>query len=58
MAKKTYIRAVGYPQPAFDIWLAKCKADATWRTHGVAGCGHDIMVDKPDELTELLIGAA
>jgi pimeloyl-ACP methyl ester carboxylesterase len=58
VAKKTYIRAVNYPQPAFDKWLAQCKADATWRTHGVDGCGHDIMVDKPDELTELLLGAA
>jgi pimeloyl-ACP methyl ester carboxylesterase len=57
VAKKTYIRAVDYPQPAFDKWLAQCKADSSWRTHGVEGCGHDIMVDKPDELTELLIGA-
>ena len=30
----------------------------TWRTHGVEGSGHDIMVDKPDELTELLSAAA
>jgi len=58
VAKKTYIRAVNYPQPAFDKWLAQCKADATWRTHGVEGSGHDIMVDKPDELTDLLLGAA
>jgi pimeloyl-ACP methyl ester carboxylesterase len=58
VAKKTYIRAVNYPQPAFDKWLAQCKADATWRTHGVEGSGHDIMVDKPDELTALLLGAA
>jgi pimeloyl-ACP methyl ester carboxylesterase len=58
VAKKTYIRAVNYPQPAFDTWLAQCKADPTWRTHGVEGSGHDIMVDKPDELTELLIAAA
>ena len=56
--KKTYIRAVGYPQPAFDKWLAQCKADPTWRTYGVENTGHDIMVDQPDVLTELLIGAA
>ena len=58
VAKKTYIRAVDYPQPAFDKWLAQCKADATWRTFGIEKCGHDIMVDRPDELTEVLIGAA
>ena len=56
--KKTYIRAVGYPQPAFDKWLAQCKADPTWHTYGVENTGHDIMVDQPDVLTELLIGAA
>jgi len=58
VARKTYIRAADYPQPAFDRWLAQCKADASWRTHEVRGCGHDVMVDKPDELTELLLGAA
>ena len=58
VAKKTYIRAVEYPQPAFDKWLAQCKADPTWCTHGVTNTGHDIMVDQPDQLTELLIGAA
>ncbi len=58
VAKKTYIRAVDYPQPAFDKWLAQCKADPTWRTFGIEKCGHDIMVDRPDELTEVLIGTA
>jgi pimeloyl-ACP methyl ester carboxylesterase len=58
VAKKTYIRAADYPQPAFDKWLAQCKADPTWRAHAVTGCGHDIMVDKPDELTDLLIASA
>jgi pimeloyl-ACP methyl ester carboxylesterase len=57
VAKKTYIRAQGYPMPGFDKWLAQCKADPTWRTHSI-DCGHDIMVDRPDELTELLIAAA
>src|ERR1700742_4943621 len=58
VAKKTYIRALGYPQPAFDKWLAQCKADSTWRTHDVENTGHDIMVDQPDALAELLVGAA
>jgi pimeloyl-ACP methyl ester carboxylesterase len=57
VAKKTYIRASGYPMPSFDKWLAHCQADRTWRTHSI-DCGHDIMVDRPDELTELLIAAA
>jgi hypothetical protein len=59
VAKKTYIRALGYSLPSFDKWLAQCKADPTdptWHTHSI-DCGHDIMVDRPDELTELLIAA-
>jgi len=56
VTKKTYIRALGYPMPSFDKWLEQCKADPTWRTHGIDS-GHDIMVDRPDELTELLIAA-
>jgi pimeloyl-ACP methyl ester carboxylesterase len=58
VAKKTYIRAGGYPMPAFDKWLTQCKADPTWRTHSVANTGHDVMVDQPDALTELILGAA
>jgi hypothetical protein len=57
VANKTYIRALGWPMLNFDKCLAQCKADPTWRTHSVE-CGHDIMVDRPDELTELLIAAA
>ena len=57
MTNKTYIRALGWPMLNFDKWLAQCKADPTWRTHSIE-CGHDIMVDRPDELTELLIAAA
>lgn len=56
VAKKTYIRAAGYPQPLFDKYMAKCKSDPTWRVHGIES-GHDIMVDKPDELTEQLLAA-
>ena len=48
VAKKP-IRAVNYPQPAFEQRPAQCKASPPWRTHGVEGSGHDIMVDKPDE---------
>ena len=55
VAKKTYIRAVKYPQPAFDNALAQCKADKTWRTFEAPGSGHDVMVDAPDWLTETLL---
>jgi pimeloyl-ACP methyl ester carboxylesterase len=57
IARKTYIRAKGYNNPALDLALASVKADPTWRCHEVA-CGHDVMVDMPDRLSELLRQAA
>lgn len=55
--KKTYIRASGYPNVSFDKAYARVKADSTWRTYEVP-CGHDVMIDEPDRLTEILIEVA
>ena len=56
IAKKTYIRASAYPQPAFDKALAECKADKTWKTlEAPNDCGHDVMVDAPQWLVERVI---
>jgi pimeloyl-ACP methyl ester carboxylesterase len=55
VAKKTYIRAAKYPQPAFDKALAECKADKTWRTFETTTAGHDVMVDTPDWLVEVML---
>ena len=57
IAKKTYIRAASYASPGFDHSLAKVKADPTWRSISLQ-CHHDVMVDMPERLTELLIEAA
>ncbi len=57
IAKKTYIRAPDYVNPGFDAALARAKADPTWRTYEVA-CGHDVMVDMPERLTEILLEVA
>jgi pimeloyl-ACP methyl ester carboxylesterase len=57
VAKKTYIRAASYPQPIFDKYLAICKADRTWRTFEIP-CGHDVMVDMPERLAEVLVEVA
>ncbi len=54
VAKKAYIRAASYPQPTFDKYLAICKADRTWRTFEIP-CGHDVMVDMPERLAEVLV---
>jgi hypothetical protein len=57
VAKKTYIRAAAWPQEAFDRYLAACEADPAWRTF-VLPCGHDIMVDMPERLAEVLVEVA
>jgi len=53
IAKKSYIRAANYPNPGFDKALARAKNDPSWRTYGVP-CGHDVMVDMPERLAEIL----
>jgi pimeloyl-ACP methyl ester carboxylesterase len=52
--KKTYIRAPQYPQPAFDAFYRAKKADPSWQTYEAA-CGHDVMVDAPGWLSEILL---
>jgi pimeloyl-ACP methyl ester carboxylesterase len=58
VAKKTYIRAPNYPQPAFDQAFAECKTDKSWRTFETTAAGHDVMVDAPDWLMEVLVEAS
>jgi hypothetical protein len=53
--KKTYIRAAKYPQPAFDRALAECKADKSWRTFETGEAGHDVMIDAPGWLVDVLL---
>jgi hypothetical protein len=57
IARKTYIRAKGYNNPAFDRAMATVQSDPSWRCYDVV-CGHDVMVDMPERLTELLLQAA
>jgi len=57
IGKKAYIRAAAYPNPGFDKAYARVKADRSWRTYEVP-CGHDVMVDMPERLTEILLEAA
>ncbi len=57
LAKKTYIRAPVYAQPSFDKAYAAKQADPSWRTYEVP-CGHDVMVDMPERLAEILLEVA
>ena len=55
--KKTYIRATAYASAIFEMHFQTLKSDRSWRTYGVP-CGHDIMVDMPDRLVEILLEVA
>jgi hypothetical protein len=52
IAKKAYIRAASYPNQPFDHGLATARARG-WRTYEVA-CGHDVMLDQPERLADIL----
>jgi len=57
IVRKTYIRAKGFDSPVFDQTLAKMKTTPGWKTYEVPS-GHDVMVDMPDRLVEILIEVA
>jgi pimeloyl-ACP methyl ester carboxylesterase len=54
---KTFIRATGYAQPTFDRNYERVKADPSWRSYTVP-CGHNVMLDMPERLVEILLGVA
>jgi pimeloyl-ACP methyl ester carboxylesterase len=56
IAKKAYIRAKGYPSQPFDLGMASARAEG-WRIYDAA-CGHDVMLDMPERLAEILQDAA
>ncbi len=53
--RKTYIRAPKYPQAAFDKALAQCRADKSWQTFVSETSGHDVMIDQPQWLADVLL---
>ena len=55
--KKMYIRATGFANATFDRYLAAAKANRSWTAVELPAnvAGHDVMVDAPQRLTELLI---
>jgi pimeloyl-ACP methyl ester carboxylesterase len=61
--KRTYILAPQWAPPAemggrspFELIAERLKRDSAWRSISVP-CGHDVMVDMPKELADLLIEA-
>ena len=56
VANKAYVRAAGYPAEPFDKARAKAQARG-WRIYD-APCGHDVMLDMPERLAEILLEVA
>ena len=53
IAKKTYVRSLQFNNPAFQVLYESLKQDAAWKTHTL-DCGHDMMIDKPQELAAII----
>ncbi|UUX49559.1 alpha/beta fold hydrolase [Nisaea acidiphila] len=56
VASRYYVRAAGYKAPQFDACVERLAGVPGW-TVSEMPCGHDIMVDMPEELTALLAEA-
>ena len=54
--RKSFIGVTKGEQPFFKAVADRYAADPAWQVHRVGG-GHDVMIDKPDELTALLEAA-
>jgi len=57
IARRTYILASVYGGATFVPTHARLKNDPAWRTYEIP-CGHDVMVDMPERLTEVLLEVA
>jgi pimeloyl-ACP methyl ester carboxylesterase len=56
ISERTYIYAEGWAPSGFTPIYERLKADPGWTVHSVP-CGHDVMVDMPEELARLLVAA-
>ncbi len=54
--KKSYIRARGFANPNFDSFYDLCKAHG-WTVFDLPS-GHNVQVEMPDQLTEILLTVA
>jgi len=56
VARKSFIGVTKGEQPFFKAVADRYAADPAWQVHRI-DCGHDVMIDKPDELTAILEGS-
>jgi pimeloyl-ACP methyl ester carboxylesterase len=56
LKRVTFILATGFANSPFTVFYDRAKARG-WNTLTVS-CGHDVMLDRPEELTRVLLGIA
>ncbi|MBI3797110.1 MAG: alpha/beta hydrolase [Deltaproteobacteria bacterium] len=54
--KRVYVYATGWTPSAFTQFYERVRHDPAWQTATVP-CGHAVMVDMPQELTQMLMDA-
>jgi pimeloyl-ACP methyl ester carboxylesterase len=57
IARKSYVRAKNSSNPAFARAYEALRTNPSWRCYEVP-CGHDVMVDMPERLAEILLEVA
>jgi pimeloyl-ACP methyl ester carboxylesterase len=55
--RRTYVLAAGWGPSPFQQFGTRLKDDRSWQFVSM-GCGHDVMLDRPQELADVLIAAA
>jgi hypothetical protein len=56
VARRTYILASGWSSP-FEKFAARFDHDPAWQVKRI-DCGHLVMLDRPEQLADMLITAA
>jgi hypothetical protein len=54
IARKIYLRAPDFPSAAFDRVAEELGADPDWRVREMRGVGHDVMIDAPAAVAQIL----
>jgi pimeloyl-ACP methyl ester carboxylesterase len=56
VARRVFIRATGFPEPAIE--RSQARLDATRWVMRRVDCGHELMLDRPDEVAGILLDEA
>jgi pimeloyl-ACP methyl ester carboxylesterase len=57
VSNKVFIEAENHPQDTFRDFAARFRADPAWSVYGLP-CGHEIMIDLPEELAAIFLEIA